>query len=356
MTRVYRAAAMAAAVLLLAEVAADAFQRRKQKKEEEEITQTLELPPDPPLATSADPSRLAFAAAPLSSRGLLSQQTRDALRLLMQNARGARFVRIRAFVAGTGDLRRVQAIVAETFAEKKQPLPVLTVTQVGLLPLDGAQVQMEATFEQRKATGAGVLFAAVTAETPEAAVESIAKEFEAADVAADAPASIVCGVSGTELIEPLRLAVSRARPRAAFIVFQRQRIPAPPKVACQASAVTSRPAPGGVRRTPASVTLSVPKAVFTGAQLAFRYEASDARLAYQRLDRTLQQAGASLKTAAVLNIYPLSEQLAGLAARIRGEFVDSAQPPSGLVMPTEGLPSIDGAFALEAVALPAAGQ
>jgi enamine deaminase RidA (YjgF/YER057c/UK114 family) len=355
MTKVFRAAGMAAAVLLLAEVAADGFQRRK-KKEQEEITQTLELPPDPPLATAADPSRLAFAAAPLSVRGLLSQQTRDALRVLMQNARGARFVRIRAFVAGTGDLRRVQSIVAETFAEKKQPLPVLTVTQVGLLPLDGAQVQLEATLEQRKATGAGVLFAAVTAETPAAAVEAVEREFQAAETAPDAPVSLLCGVSEAELIEPLRQAAARARPRAAFVVFQRQRIPAAPKVACQASAVISRPVPGGVRRTPASAALSAPKIVFSGAQLAFRYEESDARLAYQRLDRTLQQAGASLKSAAVLNIYPLSEQLAGLAARIRGEFVDSAQPPSGLVMPTEGLPSIDGAFALEAVALPAAGQ
>lgn len=355
MTRVFRAAGMAAAVLLLAEVAADGFQRRK-KKEQEEITQTLELPPDPPPATVADPSRLGFAVAPLSARGLLSQQTRDALRVLMQNARGSRFVRIRAFVAGTGDLRRVQSIVAETFAEKRQPLPVLTVTQVGLLPLDGAQVQMEATLEQRKATGAGVLFAAVTADGPAAAMEAVEREFQAAETAPDAPVSLLCGVSEAELIEPLRMAVYRARPRAAFIVFQRQRIPAPPKVACQASAVTGRPVPGGVRRTAASVALSVPKVVFTGAQLAFRYEESDARLAYQRLDRTLQQAGASLKSVAVLNIYPLSEQLAGLAARIRGEFVDSAQPPSGLVMPAEGLPSIDGAFALEAVALPAAGQ
>lgn len=355
MRRVFRAAGMAAAALVLAQVAADGFQRRK-KREQEEITQTLELPPEPPPATAAEPSRLAFVATPLSRRGLLSQQTRDALRVLMQNARGARYVRIRAFVAGTGDLRRVQAIVAETFAEKKRPLPVLTVTQVGLLPLDGAQVQLEATLELRKAAGAGVLFASVTAEAPEAAVEALEREFQAVQAALDAPVSILCGVSEAEWMKPLRLAVARTRPRAAFVVFQRQRIPAAPKVACQASAVMGRPAPDGVRLTPTSAALSVPKIIFTGAQLAFRYDESDARLAYQRLDRTLQQAGASLRSAAVLNIYPLSEQLATLAARVRSEFVEPARPPSGLVMPAEGLPSLDGAFALEAVALPAAGQ
>lgn len=355
MTRVFRAAGMAAAVLLLAEVAADGFQRRK-KREQEEITQTLELPPEPPPATAADPARLAFLGTPLSSRGLLSQQTRDALRALMQNARGARFVRIRAFVAGPGDLRRVQAIVAETFADRKLPLPVLTVAQVGLLGQEGAQVQLEAVVEQRKPTGEGVLFAAVSAEGAAEAVQALQRAFEEAGVKPEAPASIVCGVSSAEGIEPIRQAVYRARPRAAYVGFQRQRIPAGPAVACQGAGVLERAPQGGVRQSPSGVALGVGKIVFTSAQLAFRYEESDARLAYQRLDRTLQQAGASLKSAVVLNVYPLSDQLAGLAGRIRNEFVDSARPPAGLVMLLEGLPSIDGAFALEAVALPAAGQ
>jgi predicted transcriptional regulator with HTH domain len=69
----------------------------------------------------------------------------------------------------------------------------------------------------------------------------------------------------------------------------------------------------------------------------------------------LQQAGASLKSAVVLNIYPLSRQLSELARRVRAEFIDVAHPPAGLIVPYEGLPSMDGAFALEAVALPAPG-
>jgi enamine deaminase RidA (YjgF/YER057c/UK114 family) len=354
MTRVVRAVGMAAAVLLLLEAAADGFQRRK--KQEEEITQTLELPPDPPAAVPADPSRLAFVQAPLSSQGLLSRQTRDGLRVLLQSARGARFVRIRAYVAGTGDLRRVQSIVAETFAERKQPLPVLTVAQVGALAVEGAQVQMEALVEQRKPTGAGTVFAAASAATAEEAAGLIRQTLEQAGAVMDAPASLVCGVSSPEMLEPMRRAAYAMLPRAAYVGFQLQRIPAPPLAACQAAASMARATEGGVQRLPHGVALSVPKIIVSGAQLAFRYEETDARLAYQRLDRTLQQAGSSLKHAVLLYVYPMSSQLAELARKVRAEFVNTAAPPAGLVAPVEGLPSIDGAFALEAIALPAPGS
>lgn len=354
MMSVFRAVGMAAAVLLLIQAAADGLQRKK--KQEEEITQTLELPPDPPAAVTADPARLAFLQAPLSGQGLLSRQVRDGLRVLMQNARGARFVRIRAFVAGTGDLRRVQSIVAETFAEKKQPLPVLTVAQVGMLPLEGAQVQLEAAIEQRKPAGAGTVFASASAGSPEEALAAIRRTFQQAGALPEAPSSLVCGVSSADWLEPMRRAAFEALPRAAYVGFQLQRIPAPPQVACQAAASIAKPVEGGVKRLDGGVALSVPKIIVSGAQLAFRYEESDARLAYQRLDRTLRQAGSSLKHAVVLHVYPLSSQLAELARKVRPEFVDAARPPAGLVLPLEGLPSIDGAFALEAVALPAPGS
>jgi len=354
MMSVFRAVGIAAAVLWFSGAAADGFQRKK-KQQEEEITQTLELPPEPPASVTADPARFVFLQAPLSAQGLLSRQTRDGLKALMQAAHGARFVRIRAYVAGTGDLRRVQSIVAETFAEKKQPLPVLVVAQVGLLPLDGAQVQLEAVAEQRKPTGAGTVFASAQGATPQEVIEEIGRALRQADARLDAPASLVCGVSSSEMLEPMRRAALELLPRAAYVGFQLQRIPAPPRAACQAAAVLAKPAQGGVQWLEGGVALSVPKIVVTGAQLAFRYEENDARLAYQRLDRTLQQAGSSLKRAVVLHVYPLSSQLAQLAQKVRVEFVDPARPPVGLVELVEGLPSLDGAFALEAVALPAGG-
>lgn len=353
MSSVFRAAAWALVLLMMAELAASASQRRKKK--EEEVTQTLELPPEPPASVQADPARLGFVHAPLSARGLLSQQTRDAIRALLHNARGARFVRIRAWVAGTGDLRRVPMIVSETFSERKLPLPVVTVVQVGALPLEGAQVQLEAVVEQRRPAGAGAVFAAVSSRTPEETFARLRRTIADAGARPEAAGSLVCGVTSPDWLEPVRREAAQAFPRTMLVAFQLQRLPAEPAVSCEAAAPLPGPVPGGVRRLDSAVALSLPRIIFTGAQLAFRYEESDARLAYQRLERTLQQAGSSLKSAVVLNIYPLSRQLAELAGRVRAEFIDPASPPAGLVVPCEGLPSIDAAFALEAVAVPAQG-
>ena len=105
------------------------------KKKKEEATQTLEAPKEPPAAVTAETSRLIFQVSPLSAKGLLSQQVRDALKALLKSANGATIVKLRAFVAGSGDLRRVQAIAGEIFTERRLPLPALSVVQVGALPL-----------------------------------------------------------------------------------------------------------------------------------------------------------------------------------------------------------------------------
>src|SRR5215469_17180714 len=126
-------------------------QPRKPKNEEKEpATQTLPLLKDPPSAVAAETGKLAFQVAPLSAKGLLSPQTREAIGALIKMNRGAQIVKLRAFVAGTGDLRRVQSIVSETFTEKKQPLPALSAIQVGALPLEGAQVVIESVSVEKK--------------------------------------------------------------------------------------------------------------------------------------------------------------------------------------------------------------
>src|ERR1044071_9021225 len=89
-----------------------------EKKKKVEITHTLEVPKDPPATATAETSRLVFHVSPLSAKGLLSQQTRDALKALIKMTGGESIVKMRAFVAGSGDLRRVQAIVSEVFTEK----------------------------------------------------------------------------------------------------------------------------------------------------------------------------------------------------------------------------------------------
>src|SRR5690349_6138279 len=105
------------------------------KKKPEDITQTLELPKDPPTVITADLHRMVFRITPLSSKGLLSAQTRDAVKTMLKQTSGENVVRVRAFVAGSGDLRRVPQIVSEVFTEHKLALPVVSVVQAGGLPL-----------------------------------------------------------------------------------------------------------------------------------------------------------------------------------------------------------------------------
>jgi hypothetical protein len=95
-----------------------AQKRKKKKPEVEPIPQTLPVTPDTPEAIAAELGRLSFQVSPLSAKGLLSQQVHDALKALTRLNHGVPIVKLRAFVAGSGDLRRVKEIVAEDFTEK----------------------------------------------------------------------------------------------------------------------------------------------------------------------------------------------------------------------------------------------
>src|SRR6476620_11688860 len=109
--------------LLISIWPAEAF--KKKKKEEE--TQVLQVPKDPPGAVIAETRRLVFHTTPLSAKGLLSQQVRDALKAMFRLTGSSSVVKLRAFVAGTGDVRRVRDIVSETFTDRKMAVPALSV-------------------------------------------------------------------------------------------------------------------------------------------------------------------------------------------------------------------------------------
>src|SRR5579871_5783321 len=82
------------------------------KKNADDTTQVLDLPKDPPLVAIGDAGRLVFHVSPPSAKGLLSQQTHDALKAILKMNGGASVVHIRAFVAGSGDIRRVPQIAS----------------------------------------------------------------------------------------------------------------------------------------------------------------------------------------------------------------------------------------------------
>jgi len=346
----------------------------KKKKSEEEPTQVLELPKEPPASIVADSRRLSFHVTRLYDQGLLSQQARQALRGLLAQVREATVVKLRAFVAGAGDLRRVQVVVSETFSERRKPLPVLSVVQVGALPLAGAQVVLEAVaVERREVNPHGLAFisgqAAVGADplaSPEPLLEKSLGDFELAAKAVGASQEdvlrVTCFISSLADWSSLHQHVAPRFPRAAINLVQPQRAPARALVECEgvvrlnkapSSPLTLLNPPGLPRPEHYSqIALVGPsRVVFTGAQLGFRTSEQDARLAFQRLGRTLQEAGASFEQVAVSHLYPLSGAVGEMLRRVRGDFYNRQAPPASTMLPFEGLPSLDASFGLDVVAV-----
>ena len=354
-------------------VAASPAQRRN--KDEEEITQTLEVSQDPPMTAVAETSRLAFDVSPLSSKGLLSQQVRDALKSLMGRSQRGRFVKLRALVAGSGDMRRVRDIVSEVFTGKRQPLPALSVVQVGGLPMEGAQVVIESVaVARREQNPHGVMWLSgqqVTGEGPldpvlPLAQKAVANLGSAARGAGVEPADVLrvtCFLSSLAGVNDVRALVQKQFPSAVANHVQVQRAAWKAVAECEGVARNrAKPAqpvallnPEGLPGSPNYSQVAVvgaPRVVLSGAQMAFRFQESDARLAFDRLARALEEGNTSPKDVVFASAYPLSPSIADLIRKVRFEFFDKSRPPASTMLPFEGLPSMDASFAIDVVAVP----
>jgi enamine deaminase RidA (YjgF/YER057c/UK114 family) len=367
-----RNAARAAAWAALAAAAIAAWPAQEQGKKKDE-TQTLQLPKELPLVVAGETRRLTFHVGPLSAKGLLSQQVRDGLKALSQRTGRDTVLHIRAFVAGTGDLRRVRDLVSETFTSRRQPLPALSLVRAGGLPLAGAQVVLEAVAAGNRGVNPnGLVFFSAQAAASEGPLDpvapltakSLARLRQVVKAAGAEPSDVVrvtCFFSSLENLAASRSLVEAEYPRAAIDYVQPQRAPAGALSACEAVARLRR-SPGarlrmvdadGLAREPGespAAFLDAPQVVLTGTQSSFGYEEKDARLAFERLRGALEQAGASPGGVAYARYYALSSGIASQVRKIRLEFFDAARPPAGALLLWEGLPSMDAGFAVDAVA------
>jgi enamine deaminase RidA (YjgF/YER057c/UK114 family) len=299
------------------------------KKEKEPETQTLPLPPEPPNAVIAETGKLAFHVSPLSAKGLLTQQVHDALKALDRASGGAIFVKLRAFVAGTGDMRRVATIVAEDLSDKKMPLPAVTTIQVGALPLEGAQVVIESISSQKKTLNPSGLAFFPAQRIPELAAAAKAQETVIVQV--------TCFLGDLTQVDSARAAATSAFPGAAANFIQLTRLAVEPGTSCEGVGRLQKPG-----KSPA-------KLVFTGIQMAFGDQESALRLAYGRLGRALESMKVSYADALTMRIYSLSRPAADKALALAPEFLGRARPGSSNQI-VEGLPSLDATVAIELVA------
>lgn len=344
---------------------------QKQKKDE---TQALQLPKDLPQAVEADPRHLAFSVSPLSSKGLLTKQVHDALNALMHEAKGDPILKIRAFVAGSGDARRVRDLVSGVFTEHKQALPVLSLVQAGGLAMEGAQVVLEGTIAAKKELNHfGLVFISAQSETaddPTAPVarlvsKSLADLRQALKTAGSEPADVVrisCFLSSLDDFDAIRKQVEPEFRGAAADFVRTQRSPIRGLAACEAVAKLRWNTgvrlqlmnPEGAKPDAGTSQIALvasPKVVLTGTQVSFGFEEKDARLAFQRVEKALEQEGVSTRDVAFAHFYPLAIRIATQVQQVRGEFFDPQRPPASSILLFEGLPSMGAGFAMDVVAV-----
>ncbi len=324
----------------------------KKKKKGDDITQALPQSPDLPAAVTAETARLAYQVSPLSSKGLLSQQTRDAIKALLRSDRGP-IVKLRAFVAGSGDLRRIGEIAGEMFLEKHQPLPALSVVQVGALPMVGAQIVIEATEADRKVVNpSGVAFLA--AQPASSVADSLAKLKSVLATAGMQPSAallITCFVSSLDDQRDTQRAMAADFPGAALDYLQMQRTPVAPAAACEATARLAKPASSSDSQM---AVVSSPQVVITGTQLAFGKQDSDFKLAFERLEKTLAASKTRFDQVVMAHLYVTAGGLSSRVLAVQSGRASSIHPPITLA-PIESLPSLDALFGIDVIAVPGAG-
>lgn len=325
----------AAIVLVLASVLAVSVSAQKSKKKTEEpVTQTLPLLKDPPNAVAAETDRLVFQVSPLSNKGLLSQQVRDALKALMRDTHTATIVKLRAFVAGSGDMRRVSTIVSETFTEHKLALPAVSTIEVGALPLEGAQVIIESIAVEKKTVNPNGL--AFYSAQPVAQLRPLTGALRA-----------TCFLSSLDELAKAKSKVDVAFPGATLNFVQSQRLGFEPQDVCESVARLDAPPAQVVVIKDGAALVNSPKIVLTGTQMAFRDTDADLRLAFDRLRKALEPLGVTYKDVFWASAYPLTRPVEEKVRTMEHEFFDRA---AGTMLLFEGLPSLDATMALDVIA------
>ena len=311
------------------------------------------LPPQLPMALTADTDTLDFHISPLLRVGGLSVQIRQSLNDLIRDTHGETIVKLRAFVAGTGDARRVESEAVSIFTDHKLPLPVLSIVQVGGLSNAAAQVVIEAVVStHRTVNSSGLAF--ITGQYGRDFADSVGHlkaSAALAHVAPDAILTTTCFTSGMSDYDSSRALVQSAFPKAQINIVQALRDPLTEATMCEAiGQLTEPPSEDVLRLTKAHATLVAAKQlVFTGLQLCFGSFLDDAAEAQQRLRRaatagTTLQGDMFAKSAVQIDAFSLTPA-AGSALRKTTSFPVS----TFTVLPVEGLTAIDATAGIDAV-------
>jgi len=338
-----------AAVLCSVLLPLHAAQHRK--RDEEPKPEILPLPPQLPMALAAETRMLDFHISPLLHTGGLDAQIRQSLNDLIRDTRGETIIKLRAFVSGAGDARRVAAEAGQIFTEHKLPLPVVSIVQVGALGDESAAVVIEAVVATKRVLNPNGLafFSGQSAPSFQEAIKRLADSARAASVSPDKLLSCTCFASVISDYASMRASLQSAFPNAALDIVQPLREPGDGSATCEAIAQLSAPLHNGpvvwLERERATLVDS-PQLVFTGLQLAFGTYLDDAHEAFVRLERAVSAVQA-IEAPVQVNAFALDGYAAAAVRKT------TATPLAIFTVERiEGLPAMDAAAGIEAVLAP----
>lgn len=327
-----------------------AAQRNNHKEPKSEV---LPLPKELPMALPAETATLEFRALPLLQSGGLAAQIRQSVSLLLRDTRKEdSVVKLRAFVAGPGDARRVQSVVTDSFSEHKLPLPVVTIVEVGALQDNRVQVAMEATISTRKQLNPNglVFLSGQIGDTLDAALTKL--RASAASASAGNILRATCFVSRIDGEgSAMQRAVTTALPGATVTVIQALRDPTSDTATCEAvaqakPAASSSSAPVLLFPQARATLVRTDQLIFTGLQLSFGNYLDDAQEAFDRLTHT---ASVINPVDTPVQVTAFSPDPASMAALRKTTHV-----PLSIftVQPVQGLPGADAAAGVEETLAP----
>ena len=328
--------------------------QRRNKRYEEPKSQVIPLPRELPMVLPAETAGLTFYNPPLLKTGGLAAQIRRSISDLLRDTKGRTVIKLRAFVSGAGDARRVQSEVTEQFSSHRAPLPVLTILQVGSLGEDFAQVAFEAILSSSQSVNPNglVFFSGQLGNSLDDAVKHLRKSAAEAAVAPEDMLRVTCFTGRLDNGGVLRALPGQTFPKAISMVVQAQRDPFSDRSSCQA---VGRLGKGGddkpltLLANARATVVHAPRIVFTGLQLSFGSYLDDAREAFQRLQRAASAVNGA-ESPVEINAFSL-DMTAGAAIR-----KSTNVPPSTFTDQTiEGLPSVDASAGIEAVLAPGRG-
>ncbi|MGA8594713.1 MAG: RidA family protein [Bryobacteraceae bacterium] len=323
------------------------------KKEDEPKPQVLPLPKELPRALSAETQSLSFRVTPLLKTGHLSSQIHDTLSGLIRDVRGGTIVKLRAFVAGVGDSRRVDEMVGDMFTDRKLPLPVLTIVQVGALGDDAAAVVMEAVVSERKQVNPGGLafLAGQTGSSLDEALAKIGANAKSVGLTSDDVLRATCFTDRLTDYAAGQKAMNTAFPQASINLMQALRDPANSESTCEAVARLSPGSAHAESNDPRVAFVTEPHIVFTGLQLSFGTYLDDADSALSHLQRDVEAVHADIRNTVSINAFSLDPAAVSALEKTMPKFKLPANTLT--VQPVEGLPSLDAALGMEAILAPA---